>query len=347
MTSRSATRTRKGTRAIIGVDVGATSTSAGLVTPAGEILSAVERPTRERGVGTALDQLLWMITSVQAEARDRAIDVAGVGVGLPGIVDVHKGVMVGDVYLVPELGKIPIADRIHDVTGLPVFLDNDVNARALAEHRYGAYRDAASLVVLALGSGPGGAVILNGQLVRGRHGYAGEFGHVTVMPDGPVCICGSRGCGSVYVSAEMMVSQARERAREHPGSKLLALAGGDPAAITSHTVFAAARDGDVVAGALVDRACEALAAMLGTILNGLDPDVIVVTGGMGNALAPMERDILRRAGKYAFARLLADTTIRFVTADKRETVRGGAALFLYETERRASRARPGRAGNRG
>jgi glucokinase len=324
---------RRGPRAIIGVDVGATSLAGGLVTRNGAVLAVHERATRRHGAGSALDLILDVVRALQADARQRAIDVAGVGVGLPGIVDVDKGIMIGDVYLVPELGKTAIAERIREATGLTVFIDNDVNALALAEYRWGPRRVNA-LAMLALGSGPGGALVINGDVVRGRSGFAGEFGHVPVMLNGPPCMCGGHGCLSLFLSAELLSHEARRLSVDQPGSKLLALAGGDPAAITSPVLFTAAAAGDPVAATLVDRACEALGAGVGMIINALNPDVVVVTGGMAAAFVPLETDVLRRVAKYTTPRVLADTTIRLAPASKQQTVRGGAALFLYELARR-------------
>lgn len=344
MTSRPAPATPP-SPVFIGVDVGATSLSGGLVTGEGDVLEVLERRTREDGGGTALDRILAVIAELLADAGRRGISVDGIGVGLPGIVDVDKGTMAADVYLIPDLEKVAIAERIREATGLPVFLDNDVNALALAEYRFGAGRGVGSLAMLALGTGPGGAFVLNGELMRGRNGYGGEFGHMPILLDGPPCVCGGRGCLAVFISHPSLARLGREAVAAHPDSKLLALAGGDPAAISPRTIFAAGRDGDPAAAVLVDRACEALAATCGVILNGLNPDVIIVTGGIAAALVPLERDIMRRTARYAFARVLADTTIRIVASSKRETVRGGAALVMYETERR-DRGRHGATSNR-
>jgi glucokinase len=326
-------------RAIVGVDLGATSLSAGLVTRDGEILDVVEAATNEHGAN-GVEQIIDIVRELHTRARRRGIDVEGVGVGLPGIVDTDKGMMTGDGgTLVPELAKIPLADRIREATGLLTFVENDVNALALAEHRYGVGRGARSLVVLALGTGPGGGIVLNGELVRGRSGYGGEFGHVPVMLDGPPCVCGGHGCMSFYVAGVLLARRARQALPDHPGSKLLAMAGGDAEAITARTVFEAAAAGDALAVGLVDQACEALAAGLGIILNSLNPDVVVVTGGLAAPFRDLEADVLRRTARYAFARVLADTIIRIVPSSKRDTVRGGAALFLYESERRDRAAR--------
>jgi len=323
---------------IIGVDVGATTLSGGLVQPDGRVLTSVERPTHQRGRGTGVEQLLDVVRHLQGEARRRKARIRGVGVGLPGIVDVDSGMMTGEGgNLVPEFAKVPIAERITEATGLRAFVDNDVNALALAEHRYGAGVGVRSLVVLALGTGPGGAIILNGELVRGRSGYGGELGHIPITLDGTPCICGGRGCLSTYVSGEYIAREARAQAREHPESRLAALAAGDPAAVTTRAVFEAARDGDAIARALVQRACEGLGAGLATVLNALNPDLVVITGGMTASLVPLEAEIMKQAAKYVFPRVLADTAIRFTTSSKRDTVRGGAALFLYEVERRRRR----------
>jgi glucokinase len=327
------TASTKARSVIIGIDMGGTSLSAGLVTREGEVLHVVERPTHEHGPGTAVDQMLDVIQRVHAEAKHRGIRVEGVGVGLPGIADVEKGIMVGDVILVPELTKVPVAERIREVTGLPAFLDNDVNALGLAEYRYGAGRGVRSLVLLAIGSGPGGAIIINGELFRGHGGFAGEFGHVPVLLDGPPCPCGGHGCASLYLSGAVLARRARAAVADRATSTLLELAGGDPEGITARTIFEAARAGDPLAAEMVDRACEALGALLGLVVNGLNPELIVVTGGMLESLGRLEGDLLRRAGRYAFARALAATTIRFSPSAKRDTVRGGAALFLYESER--------------
>jgi glucokinase len=337
VTRASTPKARPGT-VIVGVDVGATTMSGGLVTRDGEVLEVVELPTHEHGPRTAVEQLLGMIRDLMAEGRRRRIRVEGVGVGLPSIVDVEKGMMTTEGNLVPEFAGVPIGERIREVTGVPAFVDNDVNALALAEHWYGAGRDVRSLVLLALGTGPGGAVILNGELVRGRSGYGGEFGHVPFLPDGPRCMaCGAPGCACVYLAGELIARGAREAVRARPGSLLLRMAGGAAEAVTARTVFEAARAGDETARALVDRACEALGVVLGTVLNTLNPDLVVVTGGMAPSLLPLKGEILRRVGEHTFARVLADTTIRLLTSSKRDTVRGGAALFLYETARRSRR----------
>jgi glucokinase len=319
-------------RAIIGVDVGSTTMSGGLVTAEGEILAVVQAATHRRGRGSAVDSLLEIVTGLVSDASARGIELLGVGIGIPGLIDAEKGMMCSSDNYVPEFYLVPLADRVAARTGLPVFVDNDVNTLALAEWTFGLERGVSSLVLLAVGTGIGGGVILNSALVRGHAGYAGELGHMTVNFRGPLCFCGTRGCLDAYVGGAQIAGHAR--ASTHPGSMLMVRAGHDPGAITSAMVFEAAAAGDPQAAKIVDEACEALAASLGGLVNAFNPEVLVVTGGVANGFAPLEADLVSRIAAYALKPALARTRIAVVPSDKRRTVRGGAALVLYELSRR-------------
>jgi glucokinase len=158
---------------------------------------------------------------------------------------------------------------------------------------------------------------------------------VPVNYDGVPCFCGGRGCLAAYASGRGIAERARDRVAGHAGAPMLRLAGGDPATVTAPLVFEAAAAGDADARLIVDEACRALGAIVAVIVNGLNPEVIVVTGGVAASFVPLENAVLRYAGEYAFARALAATTVRIVPADKRLTMRGAAALVLYETDRRS------------
>ncbi len=323
--------------ATIGVDVGGTSISGGLVRDDGEVLATVETPTHVSGLGTAVKTLLAVIHDVYSQARAQGWTVDGVGVGLPGPVDVDKGTMssAAPQNHVPEFHGVPVAEQIQALTELPTFVDNDVNALALGERAFGLGRGAASLAVLAIGTEVGGAFVAGDVLVRGAHGFGGELGHVPVNFDGPRCACGGRGCLGAYLGGRQLAAAARRRVMDGASSTLVERAAGDIDAITSSLVFAAAAAGDRLAQTLVDEACEALAATLATIVNGLDPELIVITGGVAESLVPLHADVMRRTAAYAFAHPLGSMRIQITRSDKRDTVRGGAALFAYERARRA------------
>ena len=325
--------------ATIGVDVGGTSISGGLVRQDGEVVSTVETPTHVAGPGSALKTLLAVIHEVHTRARAQGWTVDGIGVGLPGPVDVDKGMMSAAAPRnhVPEFHGVPVAEQIEALTELPTIVDNDVNALALGERAFGLGRGAGSLALLAIGTDVGGAFVTGDSVVRGAHGFGGEFGHIPVNFDGPRCVCGGRGCLGAYLSGRQLAAAARRRLAEGAVSTLRAHGAADADAITASMVFAAARAGDAVASALVDEGCEALAATLAILVNGLDPDVIVITGGVAESLLPLQADIMRRTAGYAFAHPLGSMRIHISRSDKRDTVRGGAALFAYERARRQGR----------
>lgn len=315
---------------VLGVDVGGTTTAAGLVAADGAVVAETSAPTHRGGQWSALDTIGELVEQMLERGRREGRRVSGIGLGVPGIVDAATGRVGDEIPNVPELAGRPLAATLGARVRLPVFVDNDVNALALGERAFGLGRDARSLVVLAPGTGFGAGIVLDGRLVRGAGGFGGEFGHVPVNFDGRPCWCGGRGCVAVYASGRGIAEAAREQVVVHRDSALAAA--GDPAAITAPMVFAAAAAGDRVAAGVVDEACRALGAAIAMIVNGLNPEVVVVTGGVTAAYAPLEKQVLAAAAAHAFARALARTRVRLVPGDKRLTVRGAAALVGYELE---------------
>jgi glucokinase len=316
---------------VLGVDVGGTTTSAGVVTGAGEVLIEAQSPTHQAGPERALETIIGLVDTVRVGARSRGLPIEGIGVGLPGIVDSERGRVGDEIPHVPELAARPVAAILADRFGLPVFIDNDVNALALAEWMFGPWRGVSSLVVLAPGTGFGAGIVLDGRLLRGAAGFAGELGHTPVKYDGQSCWCGGRGCLALYASGRGIAEAARARAALPSGAGLAAAVGGDLAAIGAPLVFERAAGGDPLAVAIVDDACRALGAMIGTVVNGLNPEVVLVTGGVAGSYAALEGKILKAAGEYALKRALAVTRVSIVPGDKRLTMRGAAALVLYQT----------------
>jgi glucokinase len=317
---------------VLGVDVGGTTIAGGAVTAAGEVLFEDRVATRDAAqAGGAIGAVEQLIERLRARATADGVAVRGVGVGVPGPVDTVRGRVGEHVPHAPDLAGEPLAARLGARFGLPVVVDNDVNALALGEWRFGAGRHTRSLVVLAPGTGFGTGIVLEGRLLRGAGGFI-EFGHTPINFDGPPCWCGGRGCLALYASGRGIAEAAR--ARVAPGTALAQAAGGDPEAITAALVFRAAADGDPVAAAVVDEACQALGAMIGTIVNGLNPELVVITGGVAASLAPLEKRILAAAGEYAFARALATTRVVIAPGEKATSMRGAAALVLYEEESR-------------
>lgn len=263
----------------IGVDVGGTKVAAGVVTESGEVLARLEAPTPSTDPG----QVVATIAEVVARLR-AAHQVGAVGLGAAGFVDATGS----RVRFAPNLAwrDEPLRDRVAQAVGLPVVVENDANAMAWAEHRFGSGRGVADLACLTVGTGIGGGMVLGGALYRGGAGMAAEFGHLRVVPhEGRRCGCGHRGCWEQYVSGRALVVEARELAGVRPGyaGRLLDLAGGDPGAITGPMVTLAAGEGDPAA-----LECFAvLGRWLGVGLAGLaavlDPARFVVGGGLAAA----------------------------------------------------------------
>ena len=306
----------------IGVDVGGTTVAAGLVTADGQVLEHVQAPTHARGPGSALETIVEVLDRLRDRARGRGVAVSGVGVGIPGTVDAERGVVGVDVNYVPELAGAPLAERLGARVDAPVFVDNDVNALVLAEWAWGAGRGARSLVMLALGTGVGGGIVLDGRLQRGAAGSAGELGHVPIAFDGPPCICGGRGCLKAFVSGTDIARRAEERLGRPVGAA---------------EVFQLAAAGEAAAAAIVDEVCRALGAGLAVIVNGLNPERLLLAGSVAKSLRPLEARIRTSLADYAFAAAIAATRLEILSLDKDATVRGGAALVRYETDRRRTR----------
>ena len=306
----------------IGVDVGGTTVAAGLVTADGQVLEHVQAPTHARGPGSALETIGEVLDRLRDRARARGVAVSGVGVGIPGTVDAERGVVGVDVNYVPELAGAPLAERLGARVDAPVFVDNDVNALVLAEWAWGAGRGARSLVMLALGTGVGGGIVLDGRLQRGAAGSAGELGHVPIAFDGPPCICGGRGCLKAFVSGTDIARRAEDRLGRPVGAA---------------EVFQLAAAGEAEAAAIVDEVCRALGAGLAVIVNGLNPERVLLAGSVATSLRPLEARIRASLADYAFAAAIAATRLEILSLDKDATVRGGAALVRYETDRRRTR----------
>ncbi len=263
----------------VGVDIGGTKVAAGVVDPSGRVLARVRRDTPAGGAPAAVEDT---IAGVVAELRDRHI-VRVVGIGAAGFVDEARS----SVLFSPHLAwrREPLRDAVEARVGLPVLVENDANAAAWAEGRFGAARGEDVAVCITLGTGIGGGILLGGELFRGRYGAAGEFGHQRLVPDGRRCPCGHRGCWEQYASGNALVRAARSLADRNASRArpLLAMAGGDPARIDGRLVAAAAADGDPACVELVEDVGRWLGVGLAGLACALDPAVFVIGGGMSKA----------------------------------------------------------------
>ena len=276
----------------VGVDVGGTKVLAAVVSPAGEVLRTARRSTPGRRVDAALveDALTQAVREVAGDEP-----IAGVGIAAAGFVDAT-----GErVMFAPHLPwrDEAVRSRLTERWGTVVALDNDANCAARAECRYGAARGVSDALVLTLGTGIGGAVVLGGEVHRGRNGMAGEFGHMQVVPGGQSCECGGSGCWEQYSSGNALVRCARERIGHEP-TLLEELCGGDPQRLTGPMVTAAAEEGDLVASRAFASVGDWLGVGVANLVAAFDPECVVVGGGVsaaGERLLEPARSALARS----------------------------------------------------
>ena len=315
---------------VIAADIGGTTVSAGIVARDGAVLAQRQVRTYGRGRGAAvLENILGLLEGMRGEVPGPAATL-GAGIGVPGNVDVAKGRVGEDIQNIPELKDVELGPLVAARLRLPVVVDNDVNALALGELAFGAARGARNFILLCIGTGVGGSIVLNGQIVRGASGYGGEVGHMAVEPDGRPCFCGSRGCLKTYLSGPDLAAQAREALAVAPLARYRALAGDDVLAIRAEHVFQAAREGDAPAQVIVERAARILGIALGNLINALNPELILLGGGVMAAADLLLGPAREWARRYAFASAFAAAKIELATLDKQSGIKGAAALFFAE-----------------
>ncbi len=269
------------TDTILALDFGGTKASAGVVEPGRRVWRARQVAAVPTGAEAATDlaHMLDLARSVLAGERPSAI-----GVSFGGPVD-FDAQMVRLSYHIPGWEGIPLADRLQSALRAPAIIDNDGNVAALGEQRFGAGQGCASLLYLTVSTGVGGGWVLGRRVWRGHHGLAGEIGHMTIDPDGPICDCGRRGCVERLASGPWLARRAREllEARPDRGARLRARVGGVLDTVDARAVAAAAEEGDELAWEVLRAAAEALGIAIGNAQNLMDPERVVVGGGVSKA----------------------------------------------------------------
>jgi len=279
---------------VIGVDLGGTKMLAGVVDRDLQVHHrAIRRSREERDPERLLDSLVDVVDEAR-EAAGGAVDA--VGFGIPSLVDMDRGVAVSTVHL--PLRDVPFRDVMAERLGVPVAVDNDANAAMVAEHRHGAAVGSTTAALLTLGTGIGGGIVADGRVVRGAFGGAGEWGHMVIQADGPLCTCGNRGCLEMLVSGTALGRAAQQVAVELPDSGFgRALRAGRD--ITGMLATELAHDGDPIAREVVASIGHYLGVGIGNVVNILNPEVVVVGGGVIAAgellLAPARAVVSERA----------------------------------------------------
>jgi glucokinase len=286
----------------IGLDVGGTGTKGALVSTAGDVL---ERSELRTDVTAGTKGIIAVAEDLMERARGLGLEVGGVGAGVAGFVDAADG----SVTFSPNLtyDDPAIAAAVKTRIDLPVVVDNDANAAAWGEYRFGSARGLDHLAMLTLGTGVGGGFVVDGRLLRGSRGAGAEFGHMVVVTEGELCNCGLRGCLEQYASGQAIARMGREALEKDPTSAILSFAGSQDDVRATH-IAQAARNYDSTATEVLRRAGKYLGIGMSNLVNVFDPLVIVLGGSVVRAGEP-------------YLGPARDTLTEMLTAQKRRAVR--------------------------
>jgi glucokinase len=264
---------------ILGIDVGGTHLAAGVADRDGTLRSWEQEPThRDEGPDAVIERLIALCRRAIDAAGPSSPELAAAGVGCGGPLDPERGVIQRPPNL-PGWVDVPLADRLSAALGLRVFINNDADAAALGEHRYGAGRGVDNLVYLTVSTGIGGGIIIGGRLYSGESGNAGEIGHMSVSYDGWPCVCGRRGCPEAFASGTNIAARARAALAEGEATSVLA----ELQEVSARDVAHAAAAADPLARRVWDETMAVLGATVANVLNIFNPRMVIIGGGVASA----------------------------------------------------------------
>lgn len=310
---------------LVGVDLGGTTIKLAFINHNGEIIHKWEIPTDTSNKGAnIIKDIANSIELKLLELNQNKDNLIGIGMGAPGPVDGKTGI----IYEAVNLGweNYPLQESLSAATGLPVIVDNDANMAALGEMWQGAGAGSNNLICVTLGTGVGGGIIANGSIVQGVSGAAGEIGHLTaVVENGYACNCGKTGCLETVTSATGIVRVAMENMKEHRSSMLASILERE-GAITAKDVVTAAEAGDSYAVAVLDKVSFYLGLTLANLANALNPEKIVIGGGVSKAGDILLHNVEKYFKQYTFSRVRKSTSLTIATLGNDAGVIGAAWL---------------------
>ena len=286
----------------VGIDLGGLNIKGGVVDPTGKVLSFDSIPTEgQRGRDHVLDNIARLVEIVREKAGLPREEIAGVGIGSPGPLNIKKGL----IYEAPNLPgwkNLYLAAEIQKRAGYPTVLENDANAASLAEAVAGAGKGLSCMLMLTLGTGIGGGIVLGGRVWHGADDIAAELGHISICHSGRRCNCGTIGCVEAYASATGVVKRTQEALRAGARSSLAKGKENDLAKVPKEDkcghIFQVAKQGDALAKKIVADTIVYLATAMGSLINTFNPDMIVLYGGMTKAgsqlFGPVRKEVARR-----------------------------------------------------
>lgn len=310
----------------VGIDLGGTNTKIGLLNIEGDILkSSIIKTLSSEGVDKTMERIRGVIQELAKETNINVEDIKGIGMGIPGPVEEQS--IVAFFANFPWGTNVNIKEKLEKITGIETKLDNDANIIALGEAKYGAAKGSKSSVTVALGTGIGGGIYVNGMLISGFKGAGGEIGHMKIVKEGRLCGCGQRGCFEAYASATGLIREAVSRLTVNKQNLLYTMIEGNIAGLEAKDIFDAAKEGDAFSLDLVDYEAEYLAMGIANILNIINPETIVLGGGVALAGDILLNPLRKKLEKYALPVTLEDLKIVQGIFGNEAGIKGAVGLF--------------------
>ena len=311
----------------MGIDLGGTNTKIGILDIEGNIYKSTSIKTLSSNGAQKTLERIWEAS--KELAKDLQIDISnikGIGIGIPGPVIDQS--IVAFFANFPWGENVNIKKMMEDISGIETKLDNDVNIIALGEAKFGAAKGSRASVTIALGTGIGGGIYIDGHLISGFNGAGGEVGHMKLVKDGRLCGCGQKGCFEAYASATGLIREATSRLIVNKNNLLYTIIDGKIDSLEAKDIFDAAKEGDEFSLSLVDYEAEYLAMGIGNILNIINPEIVVLSGGVALAGDILMNPLKEKLKKYALPVVVKD--IKFVQGilGNEAGIKGSIGLFI-------------------
>jgi glucokinase len=312
----------------VGVDLGGSAIKSGLVNDNGEILRDATVPAEaNQGPTHVIEQISKTVHQLIDGSSYKKKEFVGIGVGSPGSVDLDGGTVKYPPNF-PGWTVVRLGEVLHNEFGLHVEVDNDANAAAVGEAKFGAGMGHEDFIMVTLGTGVGGGLFLDGRIFRGPYGGAGELGHITIDYNGPLCNCGNRGCVEAYVGAKYLTHRAIEKVRDNPGSEILTLVKNDTTRIDPKIISLAAQKGDATATEIFAEAGTYLGVGLASVVNLLDVRLIIIGGGIARAGKPLFDAVRESVKRHVLKPMAEGLEVLPAKLGNSAGILGAAALIL-------------------
>lgn len=311
----------------VGIDIGGTNVEIGILNTQGDILGKESIKTESKKGAEDTFNRIWNKTKELAEKlKIKVEDIEAIGLGIPGPVVNNSVVKIAANF--SWNNDFPAKDLMEKVTGKPVKVGNDVKVIALGETLFGAGKGYKNSITIPIGTGIAAGIIIDGKILEGAGGAAGEFGHVVVNKEGYKCGCGLTGCLETYCSATGIVREGRRRLELDKNNTLYEVVGGDLEKLEAKHIFDLAKKGDKFSEEIVDFFCEKLAEGVGMLLNIINPEIIIFTGGVARAGEIITDGVKKYLPKYALGMTMENLIFTFGKLEEEAGIKGAAALVM-------------------